>query len=240
MRQAWHRGLGVLTALFLAGLCFGTAANGQLMIVGNDEKPGWDKDMKPVLNPQGHDTLSIIDVSKPATPKITATIPLDNSIVGPPSNLAITPKGDLALVANSVNEVDKEGKPALVSDDRLFVIDLKANPPAVVSTITTGKKPSGLAIAADGKLALVCNRDDGTISVLSIDGKEVKVTDTVTIGAGTDQFPREEFASRGIRLASARGVNARAVAEHAMALMLALSRRHPEARDNQNQRIWRG
>ena len=48
-----------------------------------------------------------------------------------------------------------------------------------------------------------------------------------SIGAGTDQFPREELASRGIRLASARGVNARAVAEHAMALMLALSRRLP-------------
>jgi len=51
------------------------------------------------------------------------------------------------------------------------------------------------------------------------------------IGAGTDQFPREELASRGIRLASARGVNARAAAEHAMALMLALSRRLLEARD---------
>src|SRR5437764_15483740 len=60
------------------------------------------------------------------------------------------------------------------------------------------------------------------------------------IGAGTDQFPRDELARRGIRLASARGVNARAVAEHAMALMLALSRRLPEARDNQAQRIWRG
>src|SRR5262245_18172932 len=36
------------------------------------------------------------------------------------------------------------------------------------------------------------------------------------IGAGTDQFPRAELARRGIRLASARGVNARAVAEHAM------------------------
>ena len=45
---------------------------------------------------------------------------------------------------------------------------------------------------------------------------------------------------RGIRLASARGVNARAVAEHAMALMLALSRRLPEARDNQQKRVWRG
>ena len=59
------------------------------------------------------------------------------------------------------------------------------------------------------------------------------------IGAGTDQFPRDELAKRGIRLASARGVNARAVAEHAMALVLALSRRLPEARDNQAKRVWR-
>lgn len=61
-----------------------------------------------------------------------------------------------------------------------------------------------------------------------------------SIGAGTDQFPREMLATRGIRLASARGVNARAVAEHAIALMLALSRRLPEARDNQRNRVWRG
>src|SRR5205085_10634082 len=60
------------------------------------------------------------------------------------------------------------------------------------------------------------------------------------IGAGTDQFPREELARRGIRLASARGVNYRAVAEHAMALILALSRRLPEARDSQANRLWRG
>src|SRR6516162_2411915 len=60
------------------------------------------------------------------------------------------------------------------------------------------------------------------------------------IGAGTDQFPREELAKRGIRLASAHGVNYRAVSEHAMALILALSRRLPEARDNQTKRVWRG
>jgi len=60
-----------------------------------------------------------------------------------------------------------------------------------------------------------------------------------SIGAGTDQFPRDELARRGIRLASAAGVNARAVAEHAMALILALARRLPEARDNQAKRVWR-
>ena len=59
------------------------------------------------------------------------------------------------------------------------------------------------------------------------------------IGAGTDQFPRDELAKRGVRLASAAGVNARAVAEHAMALILALARRLPEARDNQAKLVWR-
>lgn len=61
-----------------------------------------------------------------------------------------------------------------------------------------------------------------------------------SVGAGTDQFPRDELTRRGIRLASARGVNARAVSEHAMALILALARRLPEARDNQARRVWRG
>ncbi len=61
-----------------------------------------------------------------------------------------------------------------------------------------------------------------------------------SIGAGTDQFSREALTARGVRLASARGVNARAVAEHVMALILALSRRLPEARDNQAKRVWRG
>src|SRR5271167_3666945 len=60
------------------------------------------------------------------------------------------------------------------------------------------------------------------------------------IGAGIDHFPHEELVKRSIRLASARGVNYRAVSEHAMALILALSRRLPEARDNQAKRVRRG
>jgi phosphoglycerate dehydrogenase-like enzyme len=58
--------------------------------------------------------------------------------------------------------------------------------------------------------------------------------------AGTDQFDREVFRAHGLRLASAQGVNAHAVSEHAIALMLALMRRIPEARDNQAKRFWRG
>jgi D-2-hydroxyacid dehydrogenase (NADP+) len=43
-----------------------------------------------------------------------------------------------------------------------------------------------------------------------------------------------------VRLANAAVVNARAVAEHALSLILALARRLPEARDNQHKKVWRG
>jgi phosphoglycerate dehydrogenase-like enzyme len=70
--------------------------------------------------------------------------------------------------------------------------------------------------------------------------KAEKLAYVQSIGAGVDQFPRDRLAERGIRLASARGVNARAVSEHAMALILALARKLPEARDHQAKKIWRG
>ena len=61
-----------------------------------------------------------------------------------------------------------------------------------------------------------------------------------SISAGVDQYGRPEMAAAGIRLASAQGANARAVSEHALALILALSRLLPEARDNQARKHWRG
>jgi phosphoglycerate dehydrogenase-like enzyme len=58
--------------------------------------------------------------------------------------------------------------------------------------------------------------------------------------AGTDQYDRDVLRGAGIRLASGQGINANAVSEHAIALMLSILRRIPEARDNQAKRIWRG
>jgi phosphoglycerate dehydrogenase-like enzyme len=61
-----------------------------------------------------------------------------------------------------------------------------------------------------------------------------------SISAGVDQYDRAALAAASVRLASAQGVNAEAVAEHAFALILALARRLPEARDNQRRKFWRG
>jgi phosphoglycerate dehydrogenase-like enzyme len=60
-----------------------------------------------------------------------------------------------------------------------------------------------------------------------------------SISAGVDQYGQEAFRARGVRLASAQGVNANAVSEHAMALILAAARLLPQARDNQAKHHWR-
>jgi phosphoglycerate dehydrogenase-like enzyme len=59
-------------------------------------------------------------------------------------------------------------------------------------------------------------------------------------GAGYNQFDLDAISARGIRLANGSGVNRNAVSDHAMGLILSVSRRLAEARDNQHKRIWRG
>lgn len=174
-----------LGAALAAGLLAGAAlsAQAQMIIVGNDEKVLWDDAGKLVLHPPGKDTLSIVDIKDRLAPKIVANLVLENSIVGPPVNLQITPDGSLAFLANSL-DVQPDGAGGLknVPTTQLFVVDLKANPPALLSTVEVGKQPSGLAIGKKGDLMLVANRADNSISVLSIKGKEVKVIDTIAMG----------------------------------------------------------
>jgi DNA-binding beta-propeller fold protein YncE len=158
-------------------------AKAQLLITGNDEKVWFDDTGKTVNQPPGKDTVSIIDIRDPTKPRILANLPLMNTIVGPPVNLAITPDQHLALVANSLDWVkDGEGWKG-VPDNKIYVIDLTASPPAQIATVEAGKQPSGMAINRAGTLALVANLADESVGVLSIDGKNVKLVDTVSLAS---------------------------------------------------------
>ena len=175
--RGWMRGTVAVLALLASGMAAHAAP---FMIVGDDEKSGFDDKGKPVVNPTGNDAVLIVDLAKPEDPKIVASLPLENSIVGPPTNLAISPDGSIALVADSMTVAD--GK--LVPTDKLFVIDMKANPPKLVDTLHAGKQPSGLSFSPKGDLALVCNRGDGTISVFKISGTTVTPAGSVPVSAG--------------------------------------------------------
>jgi DNA-binding beta-propeller fold protein YncE len=178
-----HSLLSTLGAVaFLAAVSANSALAAPYLIVGNDEKLLWDDKGAPVLHPAGKDTVEILDLADPENPKVVATIPLKNSVIGPPVNLAIDPTNSIALVADSMNVTQEGDKLKMGPDNKVYVIDLKANPPKVASTVTVGKQPSGLSFNPAGNLALVTNRADKSVSVLSIKGTDVKVTDTIDMG----------------------------------------------------------
>ena len=153
----------------------------QLLITGNDEKVSFDENGKTIRHAAGKDTVSIIDIADPTKPRIVANLPLMNTITGPPVNLAITPDRHLALVANSLDWV-KDGEDWKgVPDNKIYVIDLTSSPPAHIGTVEAGKQASGIAINRAGTLALVANRADDSVTVLAIDGKNVKPVGTVSV-----------------------------------------------------------
>ncbi len=169
-----------LATSMLCGAGFNYACAKPFMIVGLDEKVTWDDDGKTVLSPPGKDAVLILDLANPEAPKIVTSLPLESSVVGPPVNVDIDPTGSIALVADSVDVVKDGNALKQVPDNKIFVIDMKANPPKLAATLTGGKQPSGLNFSPDGKMALVANRGDNSVSVLSVNGTDVKVTDTIT------------------------------------------------------------
>jgi DNA-binding beta-propeller fold protein YncE len=179
------RNISAATTLAVA-LGLATSAQAQIIMSGNDEKVSFHDAPQPVVSPPGKDTVSIIDIADRTKPRIVATLPLTNSIVGPPTNLAVTPDQTLGLVANSLNAVQDGDKWKLVPDDEVFIIDLTAKPPKLIDTLHVGKQPSGMAINHAGSLALVTNRVDNTVSILTISGKGL----TAPSSAGHGNRPR--------------------------------------------------
>lgn len=185
--------------IVLAGCASTTPLSGkrELMIVGNDEKQSWDQNGKGVVGPPGKDSVSIIDIgTDPLAPKIIANLPLANTVIGPPVNLAITPDESLALVANSLNSVQDGAGWKNVPDNRVWVIDLTTSPPSLIDTVMVGKQPSGMSINRAGNLALIANRADNSVSVLRITGKKVELIDTVPMG---EQVAHVRFTPDGKR-----------------------------------------
>src|SRR5882724_10356171 len=144
-----------LTVLLAAGPA---SAGPNDILIGLDQKVSYGPDGL-VNGAPGKDEVLVMDVTSPAKPVIRARLPLMNSLLGPPTNLQITPDGKLGLVASSVLHTPDANGFKVSPDERLFVIDLTATPPKLADTVTVGKQPSGLTIARKGDLALIANRN---------------------------------------------------------------------------------
>jgi hypothetical protein len=118
------------------------------------------------------DTLSVIDLSV-MPPRLTASLAVPFSDVGPPMAVTISANARFALVTAST-KADPTKADGTSPDDRLSVVDLTASPPRVVETLHAGAGASAVRISPDGRMALVANRFEGTISIFAIDGMHLE------------------------------------------------------------------
>jgi DNA-binding beta-propeller fold protein YncE len=169
----------VFVLVLMAMPLLATAANAQLAVTSNDNKVMLDNGAVKVVQNPAPDTVTIIDL-KASPPRVLAEIAAPGSVVGPPFSVALTPDESLALVGSS-SKIDPNDPTKTVPDTRISVIDLKASPPAVITTLEAGKSAAGISINRQGTLALVANRSEGTVSVFSIAGKTVTPVGKVTI-----------------------------------------------------------
>ena len=128
----------------------------------------------------GQDTLAIVElVSGKLILRDEIAVPA--SVIGPPTSVAVTPDGALALVTAGFKR-DPADSGKVVQNDQVTVVDLTSRPPRIIDTLKVGKGPTGVSINRQGTLALIANHDDGTVSVLSIAGLKVTVIEPVRVG----------------------------------------------------------
>jgi DNA-binding beta-propeller fold protein YncE len=155
-------------------------AAAQIAVSANDNQAVLVNGANVVPDTPAADTVTIIDMNtKP--PKVIGEVKAPTSVVGPPQSVAISRDESFALVTGAI-KVDPADPKKTTADNRVSVIDLKAKPPAVIATVEAAAAPSGLSINPAGTLALVANRNDGTVSIFTIANKTLTAAGKVDFG----------------------------------------------------------
>ena len=163
---------GACGAVFLAALGLPARAQSPVAIPGFDFRGRYlvvasDTDMLPSayidgkLGPlAGPDQLSVLRLDRPTQAMVPATVEVTNSVIGPPSSIALTPDGRYAIV------IETQGpRPAGQADAKrsdlppgrtITTVDL-ADPdhPKVIQRATIFDDPLSVSVNADGTLVAV-------------------------------------------------------------------------------------
>ena len=166
-------------ALFALPLLSAVAC-AQIAISANDNKAVLIDGVNSVPDNPAADTATIIDLGV-TPPKVIGEIKAPASVVGPPQSVAIARDESFALITGAF-KVDPANPKKSVPDNKLTVVDLKAKPPAVIQALEAGLGAAGVSINRAGTLALVANRNEGTVSVFTIAGNKLTAAGKIQLG----------------------------------------------------------
>jgi DNA-binding beta-propeller fold protein YncE len=168
------------SGLCLAAIAVASTASAQLAVSSNDTKIVNIDGVNRIVESRAPDNVTIVDLGV-SPPRVVGQLDAPGSVVGPPQSVAVAPDESLALVVAST-KIDPSDPKKTVPDNKLSVIDLKASPPTVIATLEVGVSPTGVSFSPDGKLVLVANRGDGTVSILTVNGKTLTPAGKIELG----------------------------------------------------------
>jgi DNA-binding beta-propeller fold protein YncE len=167
-------------AALAVALAFAFPAAADLAVSAHDNKAYTEGGATKTYPNPAPDNIAVIDMSA-SPPKVLAHIEVPASVVGPPSSVAVSRDESFALVT-SAQKVDPADATKTIADNRVSIIDLRANPPRVVGTAIAGAGASGVSINREGTLALVANRNEGTVSAFTIANMALTPVGKVKLG----------------------------------------------------------
>ena len=173
----------VLAATALAATALCTAARADIALSSNDAHTVLADGAQVAPATPAPDTLSVLDLSQ-SPPKVTDSIPVPGSVVGPPMAVWVSKDAAFAIVT-AATKADPAGPAGISPDDEVSVVDLTAKPPAVVQTLRAGAGATTVRVSPDGTLALVANRFAGTVSVFTVADRRLTPAGTIPVGPGS-------------------------------------------------------
>jgi DNA-binding beta-propeller fold protein YncE len=166
-------------ALAAAFACIATPAAAQLAVSANDNKVVNESGTVVTVAKAAPDSVSVLDLSV-FPPRIAGEVQVPTSVVGPPGSVAISADESFALVSAAMKK-DPADPAKVIPDNRLSVIDLKGM--KVLQTLEAGAGAAGVAINRAGTLALVANRNEGTVSVFTVRGSTLTPAGKIALGS---------------------------------------------------------
>lgn len=160
--------MALVLGAFIAG------AHAELAVSANDGKQLRKGDTINYVEP---DSVSVLDIT-PHGVKLLGSVAAPACMIGSPTSVAVSRASRFAIV--TACEKFENGK--LVPNNTASVISLAvpANP-RIVQTIQTGNNPGGVSISPNGKLALIANSVDNSISIFTIAGMHLTPAGTVSL-----------------------------------------------------------
>jgi hypothetical protein len=151
----------VAIAALLSACALASAAQAQLALSAND-----GKQLRPGETPASRtpDAIAVIDLDH-GLPRVLGSAPAPASMIGPPTTAAVARDSSFAVVTSN-QQLDPADPAKLKPADLVSVIDLtRPSAPRLAQSLHAGLGATGVSIDHSGRLVLVANSEDDTVSV---------------------------------------------------------------------------